>query len=338
MNKIATSPQLVAIILSLLVVAGCSATPGPAQVHNATTQSDSRSISSLLDTSGALLKTPALIAVDSNTNALEYWPIRPGWNGHPITISSRRLFNGSGLVANGHVVSFGSQNPPEVLQYDIDTKSQNTLPDPYGIPLDIAIGKDKSLFVANLVRPHANNVAWYPGGSPNPKKLRCTDINYGSNVAVDNEGNLYVGAIDGQVTADVVKLPNGPHGPDPTRCTPLHLGLGFAYMEGVVVDPKTDDLVTLTNPDLCAGGVEGLMTVFPKPYRRATGRSHVVGQSCSTGLRLSADSSTVFVLDQDFAGISMFVLQWSFPDGRPEGAYRNGQASSITTIPNTLPN
>jgi hypothetical protein len=109
-------------------------------------------------------------------------------------------------------------------------------------------------------------------------------------------------------------------------------------MEGVVVDPKTDDLVTLTNPDLCAGGVEGLMTIFPKPYRRETGRSHVVGHNCSTGLRLSADSKTVFVLDQSIDGGSFYVLQWSFPDGLQEGSYHAGQASSITTIPNTLPN
>jgi hypothetical protein len=338
MNKVAASPQLLALIISSLVVAGCSATPGATQLHNSTTQSDSGSISSLLDTSRAPIKTPALIAVNSNTNALEYWPIHKGLNTNPIRISKPGLFNGFGLVANGRVVSFANQNPAEVLQFNVDTKTQTTLPDPYGIPIDIAIGKDNSLYVANLVRPHANNVVWYPGGSPKPKKLACTDIDYGSNVAVDNEGNLYVGAIVGRINSDVVMLPNGPHGPDSSRCTPLHLGLGPAYMEGVVVDPKTDDLVTLTNPDLCAGGIEGRMTVFPKPYKRATGRSHVVGQSCSTGLRLSADSSTVFVLDQDFAGINLFVLQRSFPDGRPEGSYRGGQSSSVTTIPNTLPN
>lgn len=338
MIRIATSSQLIAFVTAALVVTSCSATPSATQFHSSITQSDSGSIASLLDTSGAPINAPAVIAVDSNTNALEYWPMRLGGDSQPIRISKKGLFNGAGLVANGRVVSFGNQNPTEVLQFNVDTKVQTTLPDPYGIPLDIAIGKDNSLYVVNLVRPHADNVVWYPGGAPNPKKLACSAINYGSHVAVDNEGNLYVGAIVGRINADVVKLPNGPNGPDPSRCTPLHLGLGPAYMEGVVVDPKTDDLITLTNPDLCAGGVEGLMTVFPKPYRRATGQSHIVGQSCSTGLRLSADSKTVFVLDQDFAGIAMFVLQRSFPDGKPEGSYRAGHATSVTTIPNTLPN
>jgi hypothetical protein len=296
-------------------------------------------MSSAPDTSGASINTPALIAVDSNTNALEYWPMRLGGDDHPVRISKKGLFNGSGLVANGRVVSFGNQNPTEVLQFNVDTKAQTTLPDPYGIPLDIAIGKDNSLYVVNLVRPHADNVVWYPGGAPNPKELVCNAIDYGSNIAVDNEGDLFVGGFIGQnANVGVVKIPNGPNGPDPTRCKTMDLGLGAAYMEGVVVDPKTDDLVTLTNPDLCAGGVEGLMTVFPKPYRRETGQPHVVGQNCSTGLRLSADSKSVFVLDQDFAGIAMYVLQRSFPDGRPEGSYRAGHASSITTIPNTLPN
>jgi hypothetical protein len=292
----------------------------------------------MLVTSGAALKTPALIAVNSNSGALEYWPMQPGGDNHPVRISNKGLFNGFGLVASGHVVSFASQNPPEVLQFDVDTKMQNTLPDPFGTPVDIAIGKDKSLYVVNDVKAYSN-VVMYPGGSPTPKKLVCAAISrYATNIAVDNEGDIYVGGYIGRNTTDVVEIPNGPNGPDPTRCTQLSLGLGPAYMAGLVVDPKTDDLVTLTNPDLCAGGREGLMTVFPKPYRVETGRSHIVGQNCSGGLRLSADSSTVFVLDQSIAGVGLYVLQRSFPDGRPEGSYRNGQSSSVTTIPNTLPN
>jgi hypothetical protein len=117
-----------------------------------------------------------------------------------------------------------------------------------------------------------------------------------------------------------------------------HLGLGAGYAAGVAIDPKTDDLITLTNPDLCAGGYEGRMTVFTKPYKIKTGHSIIVGQNCSGGLRLSADSTKVFILDEDFAGINPIVLQRSFPDGKHLGYYGEGQSISVTTIPNTLPN
>jgi len=293
----------------------------------------------MLDTSSApSLTAPALIAVHGYIQALEYWPIVPGGHDLPIRISKKGLFNGNGLVADGRVVSAANANPAEVLQFNVDTKAQTTLPDPYGIPVDIAIEKDHSLYVVNFVQSQPNNVVWYPGGAPNPKELACSAIDHGSNIAVDNEGNLWVGGVVGQDSAGIVEIPNGPNGPDPTRCKTFDLGLGPAYMEGVVVDPKTDDLVTLTNPDLCAGGVEGLMTIFPKPYRRETGISHVVGRNCSTGLRLSADSKTVFVLDESVSGGGYYVLQRSFPDGVPGGSYHSGLATSITTIPNTLPN
>jgi hypothetical protein len=342
MNKMAASPQLLALIFSTLFTVGCSATPGATQLRNPIEQSATGSIPSMLDTKGApSLTAPALVAVHAVTFALEYWPMRQGGDNHPVRISKKGLFNGNGMVANGRVVSLANAVPAEVLQFNVDTKALTTLPDPYGIPVDIAIGKDSSLYVLNFVlvgvQSNKTNVAWYPGGAPNPKELTCSVLNSASYIAVDNEGNLYVLGYIGHDTNGIIKIPNGPNGPDPTRCKTLDLGLGTAYTGGVVVDPKTDDLVTLTNPDMCAGGVEGLMTIFPKPYRRETGQSHVIGRNCSTGLRLSADSKIVFVNDFSLNGKS-FVLQRSFPDGLPEGSYRNGDPISFTTIPNTLPN
>ncbi len=340
MYRIAASPLFLALIISSLVVAGCSATPGTSQLHNSTTQSAGGSIPSISDTSSGapVLIAPAVVSVDYNTGALEYWQKQPGGHDLPIRISKKGLFNGAGLVANGRVISFGNQNPAEVLQFNVDTKAITTLPDPFGTPIDIAIGKDGSLYVLNLVQSNPANVAWYPGGAPNPKELACSALDYGSNVAVDNEGNLYVGGYFGQDTAGIIKFPIGPNGPDPSKCKTLDLGLGSASMDGLVVDPKTDDLVTLTDPDLCAGGIEGLMSIFPKPYRRETGRSHIIGQNCSFDLRLSADSKTVFILDEGVDGGTSHILQRSFPDGVPGGSYHGGQPDSITTIPNTLPN
>ena len=80
------------------------------------------------------------------------------------------------------------------------------------------------------------------------------------------------------------------------------------------------------------------MTIFPKPYSRTTGQSHVIGQNCSFDLRLSADSKKVFIIDESVDGGTSHILQRSFPDGVPGGSYHGAQPDSITTIPNTLPN
>lgn len=264
--------------------------------------------------------------------------MRLGGDNHPVRISKRGLTDATGLVANGRVVSLANAIPAEVLQFNVDTKALTAMPDPYGIPVDITIGKDSSLYVLDFVQSKpATNVAWYPRGAPHPKKLACGALNSASYIAVDNESNLYLLGYIGNNSNGIIKIPNVPNGPDPSRCKTIDVGLGTAYLGGVVVDPKTDDLVTLTNPDWCAGGVEGVMTIFPKPYRRETGQSHVIGRNCSSGLRLSADSKTVFVGDSSLNG-KAYVLQRSFPDGLPEGAYRDGNPISFTTIPNTLPN
>jgi hypothetical protein len=80
------------------------------------------------------------------------------------------------------------------------------------------------------------------------------------------------------------------------------------------------------------------MVVYSKPYSEETGRTHDLNANCSGGIKLSADSSKVFIGDQDVSGSFTFVDQRSFPDGRDEGSYTDGQAGGFTTIPNTLPN
>jgi hypothetical protein len=96
--------------------------------------------------------------------------------------------------------------------------------------------------------------------------------------------------------------------------------------------------VVLDDPDLCAGGTEGRMTIYPKPYSKQTSKSVVIGQNCTGGMRLNADSSVVYAADQDVSGSYSYILQRSYPDGRSMGAYFGGAAGGFTTIPNTLPN
>src|ERR1022692_4007447 len=112
MNRFLSFPPLFALIISSLVVAGCSAIPDASQLHNPMAQGATGSIPSMLDTSGApVVTSPAVVALNSNLGALEYWPMRPGVHDQPIRISKKGLFNGNGLVANGHMVSFANQNP-----------------------------------------------------------------------------------------------------------------------------------------------------------------------------------------------------------------------------------
>jgi len=317
--------RLLTLSFAAALVAGCTVTP------------DATPVASKLAASHDAIAKPALIAVNYNTKALEYWPISPSGGNHPTAISPPGLFNGFGMVAHGHVVAFASQSPAGVLEFDVATKSMSTLPDPYGTPADIAIGKDASLYVVNI-NGQASNVTMYPGGSSTPKELNCQYLEYGEQVAVDNEGDIFVNGYNSDNTTGVVEIPNGPNGPEPDKCFELHLQQEDGYAAGLAIDPKTDALIVLNNPDLCAGGEEGRMTIYGKPYRAKTARVHDVGKNCSGGIRLNADSTIVFVLDQDFAGVNSFVLQRSFPDGGRLGEYRGGESNSITTIPNTLPN
>jgi hypothetical protein len=87
----------------------------------------------------------------------------------------------------------------------------------------------------------------------------------------------------------------------------------------------------------CAGGIGGTMTIYAKPYRRATGISHVIGGGCPNNLRLDATSTILFVTDA-FEGGNAFVGQRTYPDGKNLGSYNGGAPGGVTTIPNTLPN
>jgi hypothetical protein len=332
------SLRLTTLGVGAVLAAACAtnATSGP--VRHELVPSRSAQSPSGPDALTDVLGKPALIALDSGTGALVFWPIRPKGGNHPRTLSKPLGLSGaSSMVANGNVVAIANRYPPEVVLYDVKTKAQSTLSDPYGTPLDIAIDRNAALYVLNFANP-TGNVAMYPAGSPQPKKLGCRFMKVGDSIAVDNEGDIFINGIERNGFYGVVEIPNGPGGPEPRNCTRLRLKQEPGYDAGLAVDPKTDDLIVLDNPDQCAGGSEGRMTIYPKPYQRSTGRSHQLGANCAGGIRLDATSTVVFVGDQSVSGAYTYILQRSYPDGKNLGTYNGVNPAGMTTIPNTLPN
>jgi hypothetical protein len=289
------------------------------------------------------LKLPALIAVTQQVQGLEYWTIKPRGSSKPRTITTKLTLGYSALVAKGDIVYAAIQSPPQVLVYDIRRGTQGTMADPFGTPVDVAIGKDASLYVVNT---GPGNVAWYPKGSGQAQEVSCKYIYLGENIAVDNEGDVFVQGYEKHgTTAGVVEIPNGPSGPQGSECKRLQLiSEDTTYVAGLAIDPKTDSLITLDNPDLCAGGDEGRMTIYPKPYNGNTATSVVLGGNCTGGLRLSSDSTLVFYGDESVSGGFSYIDSSTYPAGKHRGVYSEGGSfggqgpGGFTTVPNSLPN
>src|SRR5580704_13961983 len=97
----------VLLTLTFVAVAGCAggtppigtANPVPEAVHVPLSTTDS-------------VKTPALVAFDTQTGTLEYWPVRPNGGQHPRKLSpALGIVDGYGLVANGNVVAIANYSP-----------------------------------------------------------------------------------------------------------------------------------------------------------------------------------------------------------------------------------
>lgn len=279
--------------------------------------------------------TPQLIAGNSNLGVLQSWPLDPKGGSHPQTISKSLGISYYGMAANGNVVAIADGR--RVIVYNVATKSKTMMANPYGFGIDIAIDKNASLYVINIAKP-VGNVTMYPQGMPQPTKLVCRYVGTPEYVAVDNEGDIFVNGYGRAGYPSVIEIPNGPNGPDPQNCSIVPIRPEGGYVGGVAIDPKTDDLIVLDNPSQCAGGVEGRMTIYSKPYQKSTAVTRYLNANCAGGLRLDATSSTVFVGDSDVSGSYTYILQRTYPDGEGRGAYYGGRPGGFTTIPNTLPN
>lgn len=281
------------------------------------------------------LKKPALITVDTANGALEYWPIQPGGSDSPRVFSkSLGLAGADALVANGNLLAIASYTPAEVVKYDVKTKNSKTLNDPDGNPIDLAIDKHGTLYVLNRA-----NVVVFRRGSSQPSELICPTVDLGVAIAVDNEGDVFINGYGGSGFIGVVEFPAGF-----TKCITLHLRAERGYAAGIGVDPKTDSLIVVDNPDFCAGGLEGRMIIYPKPYEQRTSRRRNLHATyCANNFRLNATSSRIFVQDATVSDGFPVIDQETYPGAKFEGQYQVGPSASayfggLTTIPNTLPN
>ena len=298
------------------------------------------------------LNQPALIAVDSATATLEYWAVQRGGSKKPQQLpgSASPLFGLCGyasLVADGVMVIAAGRNlctgiSNSVLFYNVKTNTTRSLPDPYGIPSDIAIGRNSSLYVLNGINA-LSNVAYYPQGSGQPKELVCKKLQASFYIAADNEGDIFVQGIDTKNRNSVVEIPAGPGGPQSDHCTRLPLlDEGYADANGVAVDPKTDDLITVEDTGQCAPSIP-VMSIYPKPYSHRSVKTTTLHNRafCTSGpIRLNADSTIIFYHDEDLSTNGEIDAS-VYPGGGTLGVYKDPDdiyPQGFTTIPNTLPN
>jgi hypothetical protein len=281
------------------------------------------------------LKGPVVIAVDYDSNRLLYWPMGNRGSSKPTYLSGLLHVKATAMVANGDVVTISSEDPAELLSYDVTTHATRTIADKYGQPLDVAIGKTGTLYALN-----ESNVAVFPDSSP-PYDLSCPHMRVGYSIAVDDAGDIFVNGYGDRHAAHVVEYPAGS-----STCVTLPLTVKEeGYPVGVGIDPKTENLI-VGDYGGCAGGIEGRITVYEPPYGSKIAAQHFLHASCPSNFRLDATSSTILVLDS-FSGLRtrrprpcgiLWVDQRSYPNPKGRSAYTNGCARAVTTIPNILPN
>jgi hypothetical protein len=321
-------PSRPAAVLLALAVCGCggAASPGSAGIPAAATQTSHSAVPSS--------SQPILVTFDTTIGSLKYWPIQRGGSSQLQTLSAPLgIHDGYALAADGNTIVIANYQPAEVMTYDIKTKAVNTMSDPYGSPYDIAIGKDGTYYAMSLA-----DVAVYKPGSSQPSELTCSYVNDAVGIAVDNEGDVFINGY-GNNFIGVVEYPAGSG-----SCIKLHLRTELGYPADVAVDPRTDDLIVIDNPNFCAGGLEGRMIIYPRPYRQRNSVRRVLGATyCAGTVRLDARSEHIFEADATVSAGFPLIDGARYPSAKGVGVYKDGnysgdQFAGFTTVPNTLPN
>jgi hypothetical protein len=318
-----------ALALAVVLIAGCggnATTPNVSGIPSGIPQGSHRATASLT--------TPALITFDPQTGGLAYFKIEHNGSQslNPFT-SSLGISAAYALASDGDVVIIASYSPAAIVTYNVDTKAETTMSDPYGEPFDVAVDKHGNIYAMNLA-----SVSVYKAGSSTPTELTCSYVNTSEAIAVNNEGDVFVDGY-GSKFQGVIEYPAGSQ-----SCMIPHLRATRGYIAGVGVDPKTDALIVVDDPDLCAGGIEGRMVIYPKPYQQRTSiRRILYATYCSGTFRLDANSTHIFYSDASVSDGLPIIDEARYPTAKWEGQYWLGYYSSdsfsgITTIPNKLPN
>ncbi|MBV9718364.1 MAG: hypothetical protein JOZ77_03540 [Candidatus Eremiobacteraeota bacterium] len=288
----------------------------------------------VLRASSFSFSSPVVFGNDTSNGALQYWPARHGGGAAPTVIATLpELQSAYAMAANGNELIITTQQPASVILYDATTGEKTELPDPYGYPTDIAVAKDGSIYVVDTFKyKQVWNVAMYSGGTGKPHELSCSLIGRPEFVAVDDKGNVFLNGWSRNNVLGITEIPQA------GNCMELNLRVR-GYPGGLAFDPKSGALLVMDNPDQCAGGVEGRLTIYPKPYKNETARSVVLGANyCAFGLRLNASSTLLLYGDLDSNLVNRIVQQRTYPKLAPAGQYSGGSVGGFTTIPNTLPN
>lgn len=319
---------IAAIVGSLTGCGGANSVPMSLQQHRPATQSRGTQ-------RAPSLPARILIAANGNNGNLEYWPInKHGGTAPTALVKGLGLSQAQGMAADGKVLAVTDDS--QILLYDLGSMKATALPDSYGVSLDVAIGRDGSIYGLNLQEHGNTNVVVYPKGENNPVDVLCPIMSEGEYIAVDNESDVFIAGYEGDGEG-VAEIPSGTQ-----QCNALKLRkLGLTYMGGIAIDPVNDDLLVMDNPGLCAGGLEGRVFIYPKPYQPKTSYERDLGGNCTGGLRLNYDATKVFWGDESIDGANTMVHEADYPYGHGPGSratYSGGQPLGFTTIPNHLPN
>jgi hypothetical protein len=321
-----------------LVVAGCSpaGNGGSAAVP---AQADRAEAASTVNARPTLTE-PVLIALDDDTGRLEYWPLHRNGSARPRWLSqSLGIDYATAMVANGDQLYISSASPGAITTYNVDTKATSALPVPYGAPWDLAIDRSGMLYALT-----SSGVTVYPNGSAKPYQLTCADMDVPYAIAVDNEAEVFVNGINPSNAPVVVEYPMGSAG-----CTQLPLKPEIGGPTGLAVDPNNDDLVTVDKV-WCAGGREGRMTVYHRPYGSKVEHVRNLDANCPGNIRFDATGTMILFADtlpELHANLKRnrrhciaysCIDQRTYPDARHRRTYLGGFPGAFTTIPNALPN